>query len=165
MYAAEFAKKTKTLKATNAQIAAVKKSIFEPRSRDKGYSPAWVTQVLQGLMVPYYVLYVKKEDRLQAALTNIEFLRDHFLPKLMAKDTHDLRLAIETKNMIFNAETKLRAGLLRKESRGNHFREDYPDKDDKNWLAWIIISKDGDNMKLTKRSIPDAWKPQNIALL
>jgi len=65
---------------TDAQIASVKKNILDPRPRDKGYSPAWVTQVLQGLMVLYYVLYVKKEDRLKAALTNIEFLRDHFAP-------------------------------------------------------------------------------------
>jgi len=105
------------------------------------------------------VLYVKKEDRLKSALTNIEFLRDHFAPSLLAKDTHHLRLAIETKNMIYNAEAKLRAGLLRTESRGAHYREDYPEKDDKNWLAWIIITKDGDKMKLTKRPIPDEWKP------
>ena len=157
--AAEYAKTSKILEVTNAQIASVKKNMFEPRSRAKGYSPAWVTQVLQGLMVPYYVLYVKKEDRLKAALTNIEFLRDHFAPGLLAKDTHDLRLAIETRNMIYNAEAKLRAGLLRTESRGNHYREDYPEKDDKNWLAWVIITRDGDKMKLTKRPIPDEWKP------
>ena len=61
--------------------------------------------------------------------------------------------------MIYNDETKLRAGLLRTESRGDHYREDFPEKDDKNWLAWVIISRDGDKMKLTKRDIPDEWKP------
>ena len=59
---------------------------------------------------------------------------------LLAKDTHDLRLATETKNMIYNAEAKLRAGLLRTESRGNHYREDYPERDDANWLKWIFVS-------------------------
>ena len=105
------------------------------------------------------LIHLKKEDRLNAALTNIEFLRDHFALNLMAKDTHELRLAHETKNMLLNAEMMLRASLFRTESRGSHKREDFPNQDDKNWLAWVIISRDGDNMKLTKRDIPEEWKP------
>lgn len=158
-YAAEFAKKNKAVNISNSQIESVKKSIFEPRSRDKGYSPEWVTQVLQGIMVPYYVLYIKKQDRLEAALSNIKFLSEHFGPNLLANNTHELRLAHETRNMLLNAEMRLKASLFRKESRGGHYREDFPEKDDNNWLAWVIISKDGDSMKLTKRSVPDAWKP------
>lgn len=161
--AAEYAKNIKAVSVSDSQILAIKKSIFEPRFREKGYSPEWVTQVLQGAMVPYYVLYIKKQDRLQAALENIKFMRAHFAPNLLANDTHELRLAHETRNMLLNAEMKLRASLFRTESRGAHYREDYPYKDDKNWLAWVIISKDGDNMKLAKRPIPDAWKPETKA--
>jgi len=110
-------------------------------------------------MVPYYVLNIKKQSRLEAALSNVEFLREQFAPKLLANDSHQLRLAHETRNMLLNSEMKLRAGLMRTETRGDHYREDYPDTDDKNWLAWIIITQDGDNMKLTRRAIPGAWKP------
>jgi len=159
-YAGEFAKKNKSKNVSNSQITSIKKAIFEPRFRDKGYSPKWVTQVLQGIMLPYYVLYIKKQDRLDAALANIKFLREYFAPNLLANDTHELRLAHETRNMLLNAEMRLRASLFRTESRGGHYREDFPNKDDKNWLAWVIISKDGDDMKLTKRPIPDAWKPR-----
>ncbi|MBW1913772.1 MAG: FAD-binding protein [Deltaproteobacteria bacterium] len=158
MYAAEYAKKMKSAQISNVKIAEAKKRIFEPRSRSKGYSPQWVTQVMQGIMIPYYVTYVKKQDRLEAALANIEFLRDHFAPNLMAVDTHDLRRAQETKNMILNAEMKLRASLFRTESRGAHYREDFPEKDDKNWLAWVLISQDGDRMKLTKKPVPNEWR-------
>ena len=77
----------------------------------------------------------------------------------MAHDTHELRLAHETKNMLLNAEMMLRASLFRTESRATHKREDFPNQDDKNWLAWVIVSRDGDNMKLTKRDIPEEWKP------
>jgi succinate dehydrogenase/fumarate reductase flavoprotein subunit len=159
MYAAEYAKQVKPASVSDAQLVEIKTRIFEPRSRSKGYSPEWVTQVMQGIMIPYYVLYVKKQDRLEAALANIEFLRDHFATNLLAVDAHDLRRAHETRNMLLNAEMKLRAGLMRTESRGAHIREEFPKEDNENWLAWIIISKDGDNMKLTKKPVPDEWRP------
>jgi succinate dehydrogenase/fumarate reductase flavoprotein subunit len=110
-------------------------------------------------MVPYYVLYIKKQDRLEAALANIGFLRDHFAPNLIANDSHELRLVHETRNMLLNAEMKLKASLFRTESRGAHYRKDFPEKDDKNWLAWVIISKHKDQMTLSKRPVPDEWRP------
>ncbi len=158
-YAAEYAKENKQQKLSDAELAQSKAGLFAPRTSEKGYSPIWVTQVLQGIMVPYYVLAVKKQSRLQAALSNVQFLREQFAPKLLANDTHQLRLAHETRNMLLNSEMKLRASLMRTESRGSHYREDYPDQDNKNWLAWIIITNGGDKMKLEKRAVPDAWKP------
>ncbi|MFC1891682.1 FAD-binding protein [Thermodesulfobacteriota bacterium] len=157
--AADFAMKGKIPKISNAEINKAKMSTFEPRAREKGYSPAWVTQVIQSIMTPYYVLYVKKKERLEAALTNIEFLRDHFAPKLLANDTHELRLAHETRNMILNAEMKLKASLFRTESRATHYREDFPARNDNEWLAWVILKKDGDNMKLYKKPLPAEWMP------
>ncbi|MFA6708784.1 MAG: FAD-binding protein [Fusobacterium sp.] len=56
-----------------------------------------------------------------------------------------MRLVHETRNMLLNAEMKLKASLFRTESRGNHYREDYPNTDDKNWLAWVVIEKDKNN--------------------
>jgi succinate dehydrogenase/fumarate reductase flavoprotein subunit len=37
------------------------------------------------------------------------------------------------------AEFTFRAALMRGESRAGHFREDFPQKDDKNWFKWITI--------------------------
>lgn len=159
--AAAYAENTGQQQIKDSELKKVKEEIFASRSREKGYNPAWVTQVLQGIMIPYYVLYVKKEDRLKAALTNIEFLREHFAGRLIAKDAHELRLAHETGNMLLNAEMKLRASLFRTESRGNHYREDYPARDDKNWLAWIKIKNDGNLMTLTRVPIPKEWGPDD----
>ena len=159
--AAAYAENVKQQQIKDSDLKNVKEEIFASRSRDKGYNPAWVTQVLQGIMIPYYVLYVKKENRLKAALTNIEFLREHFADSLIAGDAHELRLAHETRNMLLNAEMKLRTSLLRTESRGNHYREDYPARDDKNWLAWIKIKNENDEMKLTKVAVPKEWGPDD----
>ena len=107
-------------------VAGATERLLAPLRRRGGFSPRWTTQVLQNALAPYFVLYVKKDDRLRAALATVEFLRDQVVPKLYARDDHELRLAHETANMVTNAEMKLRASLFRTESRGTHFREDHP---------------------------------------
>ena len=104
-------------------------------------------------------MFIKKEDRMNAVLTLVEFMRDYLAPKLMAKDPHELRLALETKNMILNAEMRLRASLFRTESRGCHYREDYPRRDDPNWLAWVLLKEENGEMTAFKKPIPEAWWP------
>lgn len=149
--ASEFIKTSTQVEISDATITTVKEEMFAPRSLEEGYDPGWVTEMLRFNVIPYYVLYVKKEDRLQAALDNVVFLRDHYGDKMVAGDAHELRLVHETKNMLLNAEMKLRASLFRTESRGNHYREDYPDSNDSDWLAWVTIEKDSDGaMKLSK---------------
>lgn len=96
---------------------------------------------------------------MQAALTIITFIKNHLVPQMFAKDAHELRLAHETKNMVLSAEMRLRSSLFRTESRGNHYREDYPRRDDPNWLAWTKIKEEQGEMKLIKVPIPKKWWP------
>jgi len=135
-----------------ARRTEIETEILAPLKREQGYSPAWVTQTLQGIMIPNFVLYIKKESMMQAALAYIQELRDHHQPLLKAADLHELRLAHETANMLLNAEMKLRASLMRKESRCSHFRLDYPEMDTKKWNAWINIYQGTDgSMQLEKQ--------------
>jgi succinate dehydrogenase/fumarate reductase flavoprotein subunit len=127
--------------------------------RKGGFTPGWVTQVLRNTIIPYYILYIKHEARMKAALTLVEFMRDHLVPKLTARDAHELRLAIETKNMVFNAELQLKASIFRKESRGTHFREDYPRRDDPKWLVWVILENKEGEIVPSKIPIPKEWWP------
>lgn len=133
--------------------------IMEPRDRVSGYSPRWVINQVQNLMLPYYTAVVKEEKRLLAVLAMIEFLRDHTLPKMRATDAHELVLALEAKNIVLNAEMRLRASLFRKETRGTHVREDYPLRDDENFLVWITMRDVDGEMTLETTPVPDAWKP------
>jgi succinate dehydrogenase/fumarate reductase flavoprotein subunit len=149
--AAEYSKNAKMQIIPVSKVKSIKSEIMAPLERDSGYSPAWVTQTLQGVMIPNFVLYIKKESMLKGALAYVEELRDHHVPMLKAANLHELRLAHETENMIITAEMKLKASLMRTESRCSHYRLDYPDVDYKNWQVWINLYKGSDDeMKFEK---------------
>ena len=139
------------------KLSQVQDEMLAPLKREAGYSPAWVTQTLQGIMIPNFVIYIKKESILKAALAFIEELRDHHKPMLRAADMHELRLAHETANMIISAEMKLKASIMRTESRCSHYRLDYPDIDDKNWRVWINIYKGDDGTMQFEKQAFGSW--------
>lgn len=142
-----------------ADVERAAEAITAPLRRSGGFGPRWVTQMLQNTVLPYYVLHIKHGDRLRAALANVEFFRDHLVPKLYATDQHELRLVHETRNMVLNAEMRLRASLFRTETRGCHYREDFPVRDDGQWLAWVILRRAGDGMELFKRPVSAEHRP------
>jgi succinate dehydrogenase/fumarate reductase flavoprotein subunit len=156
--AAEYALKADTPELSREEIEGAKNTAFSAVSRKSGFNPRWVTQLLQNIMMPYFIIYIKHEKRLQAALTLVEFLRDNLASKIYARDPHELRLAHETKNMILNAEIILRSSLFRKESRGTHYREDYPERKDPDWLAWTKIKDEEGEMKVWKQQLPKEWQ-------
>ncbi len=141
------------------EIARARQSVLAFTKRQGGYSPRWVTQLLQNTMMPYFISYIKKADRLQATLAVVEFMQEHLVPGLLARDPHELRLAHETRNMVLSAEMRLRSALFRTESRGNHYREDYPRRDDPDWLAWTKIKEEQGRMVLIKVPVPREWWP------
>ena len=52
------------------------------------------------------------------------------------------------------AEFTLKAALMREESRAQHFREDFPERDDKNWFKWINIERGDGGPKLSTLPVP-----------
>lgn len=155
--ASEYCRGVEMPAISKAKMDEVREEILAPLKRESGYSPAWVTQTLQGIMVPNFIIYIKKERLLKAALAYVEELREHHLPMLRAADLHELRLAFETANMIISAEMKLKASLMRTESRCSHFRLDYPEMDTENWNAWINIYKGSDGSMQFEKQPFDSW--------
>jgi len=155
--AANYSKHVKGNGISTFRIKKIKEEILAPLKRESGYSPAWVTQTLQGIMIPNFIIYIKKENLLRAALAYVEELRDHHLPMLRAANMHELRLAHETANMIISAEMKLKASIMRTESRCSHFRLDYPAIDNENWEAWINIFKGEDGSMQFEKQPFNSW--------
>ncbi len=157
--AARYARQVEAPSIDLAMLAGMKKQVLAPTERGGGFGPRWVTQILQNIMMPYFIMFIKHGDRLQAALTMVEFVRDHLVPKMYATDNHELRLVHETRNMVLTSEMRLRSSLFRTESRGCHYREDYPYRDDPNWLAWVLMKEENDQMKMIKEPIPQEFWP------
>ncbi|MBT5838877.1 MAG: FAD-binding protein [Rhodospirillaceae bacterium] len=72
-----------------------------------------------------------------------------------------LRRTYETRNLIEVARMLGTAALARKETRGGHFRMDYPERDDANFLGNYVVSKAGDTCRAELRPVPgrDAIAP------
>ena len=61
---------------------------------------------------------------------------------------------LELKNLLDNALITMESANYRKESRGAHSHEDYPDRDDENWLIHTIGHlHDNGNVKLSTRNV------------
>lgn len=155
--AAEYAAEVEAPVLSAEVIAQKTAEITAPLRVENGFDANWARDVLHSIMAPYWVNVAKTEATLQAALTQVEYMRDHVVPKLAARTSHDLRLCIEMKHKVLSAEMKLRASLARKESRGNHYRADIPYRDDKNFLCYITVQKGENGMTTSKVPVPAAW--------
>jgi L-aspartate oxidase len=79
---------------------------------------------------------VRSNQRLDNALEQIKSINQD------AEKLHPISPGvIELKNMITVASLIVRSAMLRKESRGLHYNEDYPETDDENFLKDTILQK------------------------
>jgi fumarate reductase (CoM/CoB) subunit A len=113
----------------------------------RGVAPKTVTDRIATFMAEY-VGVARTEAGLKKALSEIESLRASDLPNLRAPQGRRFNLgwveAIQVPYMVDVAEMIVRSALFRTESRGAHYREDYPETDP-NWLKHTRIKK---NMEL-----------------
>ena len=65
---------------------------------------------------------------------------------------------IETANLLTVAEVMTKAALAREESRGSHFREDFPTRNDDEWdtnLMWDLSETELTSKRVKYRQDPD----------
>ncbi|BCK58435.1 succinate dehydrogenase flavoprotein subunit [Nocardia wallacei] len=97
----------------------------------------------------------RTEETLKQALTDIHALKERY-EHITVQDkgrryNSDLLEAVELGFLLELAEVTVVGALNRKESRGGHAREDYPDRDDTNFMRHTMAYKDvepGEHAKL-----------------
>ncbi|MCL4458657.1 MAG: FAD-binding protein [Chloroflexi bacterium] len=128
------------------QAAAAAYSVLE--RKDGNLRPRQVKRHLQAI-VQTYLGHKRDEISLQKALADLGQLREEDLPHLRVMGTthfnNDWREALELPGMIDLAEAVATAAMLRKESRGHHFRTDYPEMAD-GWPQHTLLRRNNNRI-------------------
>ena len=162
-YAASYAKEN-PLRAINPQeVELAEKRALAPFERDGTEGPYAVQHALQDMMQDL-VGIVRQEKEMLQALERIQQLKARAEQVGVGGNREynpGWHTAIDLNNLLIVSEMVTLAALQRKESRGAHFREDYPNKDDEFGSFNIVIRKGSDAaMQVLRAPIPEM--PQEL---
>ncbi|HEX5950313.1 MAG TPA: succinate dehydrogenase flavoprotein subunit [Actinomycetota bacterium] len=116
-------------------------------SRDTGENPADIRAELQETMFDL-AFVVRTEEGLTKMLGILDELQARYREiRITDKGklyNTDLMEAVELGFLLDNAEPTVAAALARQESRGAHWRDDFPQRDDENWLKHSLAYREPD---------------------
>jgi succinate dehydrogenase / fumarate reductase, flavoprotein subunit len=138
--AGEYASHKHLMEVDLATAKSVIEMILAPLTCDGSIKVAEVTHQIHQAVVPMKYNFKREAGRMQEALKLIEIAQMK-LSKAGVRNFHELGLYYQAKSMALAAELTYKAAMLRRESRGQHIREDFPMRDDTNWRKWIIIEQ------------------------
>jgi succinate dehydrogenase / fumarate reductase flavoprotein subunit len=162
-FAAKFAKEHGAGQINDSQVEEAARKALEPfdRGAKSGGSAEGPYQVQHDLqeMMQSLVGIVRREDEMVRALDGIGKLSERagqvavFGHREYNPGWHT---AIDLKNLLTVSEAITRSAIERKESRGGHFREDFPNKDAAAGRVNVVVKKNSDGtMNVRRETIPD----------
>jgi succinate dehydrogenase / fumarate reductase flavoprotein subunit len=129
------------------------KNIFERKKEESTYL---IRDEMKALMSSQVGIF-RNEPALLSAKEKIKELKKRFLKiGLKQRDlafNNEFIQYWELEGMLQVAETIVEGALVRKESRGSHFRVDYPDRDDEHWLRHTLAFKTTEGVKLDYKKV------------
>jgi succinate dehydrogenase / fumarate reductase flavoprotein subunit len=164
-YAAEFARSNGPTTVDEAGLQTTATTALHPFERGPlAENPYHIQHDLQETM-QNLVGIVRVESEMQQALQEIDVLRARAERAGIGGNreyNNGWHTSIDIGNMIVVSEAVTRAALLRKESRGAQFREDFPEKDAEWGKYNIVIRRGGDGeMQVEKRAL--ATMPEELS--
>jgi succinate dehydrogenase / fumarate reductase flavoprotein subunit len=128
-------------------------SLFES---DGGERVPVIREAMQRVMTEKCSVFRNHGD-LQEALTEIRQLQKRFANVAVANQggrfNYALEEALELENMLKTAEAIVFSALQRKESRGAHYREDFPKRNDAKWLKHTLAYATPEGLKLRYKPV------------
>jgi succinate dehydrogenase / fumarate reductase flavoprotein subunit len=159
-YAAKFAKEHSAVQIAPAQIDGAARATMAPFERGAGgggdaEGPYKIQYELQDLMQKN-VGIVRTEKEMAQAVEAIDGLRKR-AEKVAVVGNREYNpgwhTAVDLGNLLTCAEAIARSALERKESRGGHFREDFPNKE-ASYGSFNLVCKKGPDGRLQLRREP-----------
>jgi succinate dehydrogenase / fumarate reductase flavoprotein subunit len=113
-------------------------------------------QEMKETMTSYCTVF-RDEKGLRHALREIGALKGRYhrigLSDRGRRFNYELMEAFELGHMLLQAEAILLGALAREESRGAHFREDFPERDDGRWLRHTLVQLTPDGPRLSDKPV------------
>lgn len=158
LYAAEYAKSLKTpLFIDEGQVEEIVQEMLAPFERAEGENPYAIQQSLQEVMQEH-VGIVRNEEELRKGLDLIHELKER-AARVKVNGSRQYNpgwhLALDLKSLLTVSEALAMAALERKESRGAHTREDYPDSDPAFSKVNTVIRCKENTMSITQEPLPE----------
>ncbi len=152
-YAARFAKENGPVAIDRDQIEALGRRALAPFENNSGQaeSPYQIQKELQTQMQDL-VGIVRREEEMNRALEVIAALKQragHVRVEGNRMYNAGWHTSIDLHNLLTVAEAITRAALVRKESRGAHFRDDFPNKDPALGGFNVIVRKSPEGMRIS----------------
>jgi succinate dehydrogenase / fumarate reductase flavoprotein subunit len=137
---------------------AARMELARIKGRSKGIRPRSIQKRMQEVMSSYCSVY-RNETGLRESLDSVRDLLAQ-LDEVAVENrgrrfNTDLTDCLELEYLLRLAEVILVSAEARKESRGAHFREDFPQRDDRSWLKHTLVQK-------TDRGPLVSYKPVTI---
>jgi len=167
--AAEYAKGRREGEVDSAAKALVEREesrVFYRLGRREagGDSAAAIRSALQNAMHKGAGI-IREESALAQALSEVAKLISAF-KEVNLHDTGriynmELREVVELDGMLLAAHAVLLGAYFRRESRGAHYRVDYPQRDDKSWLKHTLVHRVGEGFGVYYAPVTvDKWPPE-----
>jgi len=164
-HAAEFAKKNGVGRVDQAAVDRAAKEALQPfeRAGSGAEGPYQIQHELQEMM-QHNVGIVRTEHEMQEALKEITRLEEQ-ASRVGVYGNREFNAgwhtALDLPNLLTVSEAITRAALERKESRGGHFRDDYPEKS-ADYGHFNIMVKQGADGEMQISRVPIAELPSEL---
>ncbi|UCE05088.1 MAG: FAD-binding protein [bacterium] len=155
--ALKFVKDSEMLKYSSKSLKAEEDRINNLINRSEGEKAATIRSDMEKIMINSYGIF-RNEKLMQDGLEKILELKERYKNVIVDDKGKvfniDLVRLLELGNMLELAHVIATGAIPRKESRGAHFREDFPNMDNKNFLRHTIVKKDKQgNPQLSYRKV------------